>query len=132
MVSRTTSGGVTINDVVMHVSMEDLPFGGIGPSGMGAYHGIDGFRAFSHAKAVFQQAKMDVTAMMRPPYGEKATRRCWTRRLSVRVVDDSVAKYTEEFAARVFALAPMSLLDIGCGPGDLIAQAQEAAFAQLA
>jgi coniferyl-aldehyde dehydrogenase len=71
VLSRTTSGGVSVNDVVMHVSMEDLPFGGIGPSGMGAYHGIDGFRTFSHAKAVFRQAKMDVTAMMRPPYGEK-------------------------------------------------------------
>ena len=57
---------------MMHVSMEDLPFGGVGPSGMGAYHGIDGFKTFSHAKAVFQQAKMDVTAMMRPPYGEKS------------------------------------------------------------
>jgi len=71
VLSRTTSGGVTVNDVVMHVSMEDLPFGGIGPSGMGAYHGIDGFRTFSHARAVFQQTKTDVTAMMRPPYGEK-------------------------------------------------------------
>lgn len=71
VLSRTTSGGATVNDVVMHVSMEDLPFGGIGPSGMGAYHGIDGFRTFSHPKAVFQQAKMDVTAMLRPPYGEK-------------------------------------------------------------
>lgn len=71
ILSRTTSGGVTVNDVVMHVSMEDLPFGGIGPSGMGAYHGIDGFHTFSHAKAVFRQTKTDVTAMMRPPYGEK-------------------------------------------------------------
>jgi coniferyl-aldehyde dehydrogenase len=71
VLSRTTSGGVSVNDVVMHVSMEDLPFGGVGPSGMGAYHGIDGFRTFSHAKAVFQQAKMDITAMTRPPYGEK-------------------------------------------------------------
>jgi coniferyl-aldehyde dehydrogenase len=71
VLNRTTSGGATVNDVIMHVSMEDLPFGGIGPSGMGAYHGIDGFRTFSHPKAVFQQAKMDVTAMMRPPYGEK-------------------------------------------------------------
>ncbi|HEX4301685.1 MAG TPA: coniferyl aldehyde dehydrogenase [Rhizomicrobium sp.] len=69
VLSRTTSGGVSVNDVVMHVSMEDLPFGGIGPSGMGAYHGIDGFRTFSHAKAVFQQASRDLTAMMRPPYG---------------------------------------------------------------
>ena len=69
VLTRTTSGGVSVNDVVMHVSMEDLPFGGIGPSGMGAYHGIDGFRTFSHAKAVFQQAGRDLTAMMRPPYG---------------------------------------------------------------
>jgi coniferyl-aldehyde dehydrogenase len=69
VLSRTTSGGVSVNDVVMHVSMEDLPFGGIGPSGMGAYHGIDGFRTFSHPKAVFQQAGRDLTAMMRPPYG---------------------------------------------------------------
>ncbi|MBV9331620.1 MAG: coniferyl aldehyde dehydrogenase, partial [Alphaproteobacteria bacterium] len=69
VLTRTTSGGVSINDVVMHVSMEDLPFGGIGPSGMGAYHGIDGFRTFSHAKAVFRQTGRDLTAMMRPPYG---------------------------------------------------------------
>ena len=57
VLTRTTSGGVSVNDVIMHVAMEDLPFGGIGPSGMGAYHGIDGFRTFSHAKAVFQQSR---------------------------------------------------------------------------
>jgi coniferyl-aldehyde dehydrogenase len=71
VLTRTTSGGVSVNDTIMHVSMEDLPFGGVGPSGMGSYHGLDGFRTFSHAKAVFKQAKMDVTAMIRPPYGEK-------------------------------------------------------------
>ncbi len=71
VLSHTTSGGVCVNDVIMHVSMEDLPFGGIGPSGMGAYHGVDGFRTFSHAKAVLQQTKLDVTAPFRPPYGEK-------------------------------------------------------------
>ncbi len=71
VLNRTTSGGVTVNDVVMHVSMEDLPFGGVGPSGMGSYHGRDGFKTFSHAKAIFSQAKMDIGAMMRPPYGEK-------------------------------------------------------------
>jgi len=71
VLARTTSGGVTVNDVVMHVAMEDLPFGGVGPSGMGSYHGIDGFKTFSHAKAVFNQAKSDITAMMRPPYGPK-------------------------------------------------------------
>jgi coniferyl-aldehyde dehydrogenase len=71
VLTRTTSGGVTVNDTIMHVSMEDLPFGGVGPSGMGSYHGIDGFRTFSHAKAVFKQANSDITAMMRPPYGPK-------------------------------------------------------------
>lgn len=71
VLASTTSGGVSVNDVIMHVAMEDLPFGGVGPSGMGAYHGIDGFRTFSHAKAVYQQVNKDLTAMMRPPYGEK-------------------------------------------------------------
>ncbi|MBN2972218.1 coniferyl aldehyde dehydrogenase [Roseomonas aeriglobus] len=76
VLDRTISGGVTVNDVVMHVSMEDLPFGGIGPSGMGAYHGRDGFRTFSHAKAVFKQSRLDVAKLagLKPPYG-KATRR---------------------------------------------------------
>jgi len=49
--------------------MDDLPFGGIGPSGMGAYHGVDGFRTFSHARAVYRQSRFDVTALLRPPYG---------------------------------------------------------------
>ena len=71
LLSRTLSGGVTLNDVIMHVSMEDLPFGGVGPSGMGAYHGRDGFRTFSHARAVFKQARIDVGKMLRPPYGSK-------------------------------------------------------------
>lgn len=71
LLERTTSGGVTVNDVVMHVAQEDLPFGGVGPSGMGSYHGRDGFRTFSHAKSVFTQARVDVGAMLRPPYGKR-------------------------------------------------------------
>jgi coniferyl-aldehyde dehydrogenase len=73
VLGHTTSGGVTVNDVVMHVAQEDLPFGGVGPSGMGAYHGHDGFRTFSHAKSVFTQTKINVAefAGLRPPYGEK-------------------------------------------------------------
>jgi coniferyl-aldehyde dehydrogenase len=54
VLSRTCSGGVTLNGVMSHASTESLPFGGVGHSGMGAYHGIDGFRTFSHAKAVFR------------------------------------------------------------------------------
>jgi coniferyl-aldehyde dehydrogenase len=73
VLTRTTSGGVTLNDVVMHVAQEDLPFGGVGPSGMGAYHGFDGFRTFSHAKSIFVQSKLNVAELagLRPPYGDK-------------------------------------------------------------
>lgn len=71
VLERTTSGGVTINDVVVHVSMEDLPFGGVGPSGMGAYHGYDGYKTFSHARSIFTQATtIDVGKLLRPPYGK--------------------------------------------------------------
>ncbi|MFN3858195.1 MAG: coniferyl aldehyde dehydrogenase [Caulobacter sp.] len=67
----TTSGGVTVNDVIMHVAQEELPFGGIGPSGMGSYHGVDGFREFSHRKSIYTQLKKDIGPLvqMRPPYG---------------------------------------------------------------
>ena len=73
VLTHTTSGGVTINDVIMHVAQEDLPFGGVGPSGMGAYHGFDGFRAFSHAKSIFTQSRINVAELagLRPPYGAK-------------------------------------------------------------
>ena len=76
VLDRTTTGGVTINDVIMHVSMEDLPFGGVGPAGMGSYHGVDGFRTFSHAKAIYTQTKSKMVAeMMRPPYTVKFRKR---------------------------------------------------------
>ena len=71
VMNNTTSGGVTVNDVIFHVAQEDLPFGGVGPSGMGAYHGRDGFLEFSHKKAIYTQTGNEILAMMRPPYGEK-------------------------------------------------------------
>ncbi|HET9230155.1 MAG TPA: aldehyde dehydrogenase family protein, partial [Vitreimonas sp.] len=70
LLSRTHSGGVTINDVIFHFSMDDLPFGGVGPSGMGAYHGHRGFIEFSHEKAIYRQTGSELLAMLRPPYGE--------------------------------------------------------------
>lgn len=82
VLDRTISGGVTLDDVVFHVSMEDLPFGGVGPSGMGSYHGVDGFRTFSHAKAVYKQARIDVAKLagLKPPYG-KATMKSVARQM---------------------------------------------------
>lgn len=69
VLSRIVAGGVTINDTVMHLAMCDLPFGGIGTSGMGTYHGFDGFRTFSHARGTYRQARFDVGRLLRPPYG---------------------------------------------------------------
>ena len=82
VLSRTISGGVTVNDVVMHVSMEDLPFGGVGPSGIGSYHGPEGFREFSHARAIYTQPKIDVAKLagLRPPYGS-ATKKAIAREM---------------------------------------------------
>ena len=74
VLDRTISGGVTLNDVIFHISNEELPFGGIGPSGMGAYHGFDGFKTFSHGKSVYKQPKINIAKLagLLPPYG-KAT-----------------------------------------------------------
>ncbi|MFQ6573937.1 coniferyl aldehyde dehydrogenase [Pseudomonas sp. UM16] len=69
VLNRTTSGGVCVNDVLRHAGVETLPFGGVGASGMGAYHGFDGFRTFSHAKAVLRAA--DGPDLMRPPYTDQ-------------------------------------------------------------
>lgn len=76
VLDRTISGGATVNDVVFHTAMEDLPFGGIGPSGMGSYHGLDGFKTFSHAKAVYKQPRMDIAKLagFKPPYGRSTAK----------------------------------------------------------
>ena len=73
VLNNTTSGGVTVNDVISHIQMEDLPFGGVGPSGMGSYHGHDGFKEFSHAKAVYKQTRVNLMkfAGLVPPYKKK-------------------------------------------------------------
>jgi len=70
VVERTTSGGVLINDTILHYAQDDLPFGGVGPSGMGTYHGAEGFKTMSHPKAVFKQARFNLADLFRPPFGK--------------------------------------------------------------
>ena len=74
MLSRTISGGVTVNDVIFHIAQHNLPFGGVGPSGMGHYHGFDGFETFSKKKGVFLQSRFTGLSWLRPPYGPRARR----------------------------------------------------------
>ncbi len=74
VLAHTTSGNVTVNDTMLHYAVDDLPFGGIGPSGMGAYHGEEGFRSLSHAKGVFTQAKWNFADMVRAPFGQMTDR----------------------------------------------------------
>jgi coniferyl-aldehyde dehydrogenase len=69
VLARTTSGNVSINDTLIHYVIDDLPFGGVGASGMGAYHGEEGFRSLSHAKGVFQQARWNFAGVARAPFG---------------------------------------------------------------
>jgi coniferyl-aldehyde dehydrogenase len=74
VLERTRSGGVAVNDTLLHCVQEELPFGGVGASGMGAYHGEAGFRTFSHARSVFHQARLNGAGMTRPPYGSRMNR----------------------------------------------------------
>jgi coniferyl-aldehyde dehydrogenase len=74
VLARTTSGGVTVNDTLFHIAQNDLPFGGVGPSGMGSYHGFDGFLTFSKKKGVFLQSRLTTLGLLRPPYGALASR----------------------------------------------------------
>ncbi len=67
--AATTSGGAAINETLVHFAQDDLPFGGIGASGMGVCHGHEGFLELSHAKSVFHQSRLNGTAMLDPPYG---------------------------------------------------------------
>ncbi len=80
ILNETRSGGVTINDTLLHASIEDLPFGGIGASGMGAYHGKAGFDTFSHRKSILEVRGffglhfLRGTRLARPPYGKRVER----------------------------------------------------------
>lgn len=71
-IERIMSGGVTVNDALFHVAQHDIPFGGVGPSGMGHYHGHEGFVACSKMRPVFYQASFSAMKFLRPPYGKFA------------------------------------------------------------
>ncbi|MEO0368757.1 MAG: aldehyde dehydrogenase family protein, partial [Pseudomonadota bacterium] len=71
LLKATHSGGVCINDTLSHVMADDVPFGGVGPSGMGHYHGEEGFLTFSKAKAVVRKGRINATALVGPPWGNR-------------------------------------------------------------
>jgi coniferyl-aldehyde dehydrogenase len=74
VLQQTLSGGVTVNDTLLHVAQDNLPFGGVGPSGQGAYHGRAGFDRLSHLRPVFSQSRFAGTRLLQPPYGALAER----------------------------------------------------------
>jgi acyl-CoA reductase-like NAD-dependent aldehyde dehydrogenase len=74
VLAETISGGVSVNETIMHIAQEELPFGGVGASGMGEYHGRAGFVTFSKGKAVFYQSRLNALKMLRPPYGARFER----------------------------------------------------------
>jgi coniferyl-aldehyde dehydrogenase len=69
LLDRVMSGGVSVNDALFHVAQHDLPFGGVGDSGMGHYHGKEGFQTFSKLRPVFYQARFSTLKLLMPPYG---------------------------------------------------------------
>ena len=74
LLSVTASGGVTVNDTMLHVAQDALPFGGVGASGMGVYHGREGFDAFSKLRGVYYQRRFNGLPWLQPPYGERFSR----------------------------------------------------------
>ena len=71
LLDHVMSGGVSVNDALFHVAQHDLPFGGVGPSGMGHYHGREGFETFSKLRPVFRQARVSALKFFGPPYGAR-------------------------------------------------------------
>jgi coniferyl-aldehyde dehydrogenase len=74
LLEQVMSGGVSVNDALWHVGQHDLPFGGVGASGMGHYHGADGFLTFSKLRPVFYQAPVSGMRLLWPPFGALADR----------------------------------------------------------
>jgi coniferyl-aldehyde dehydrogenase len=81
VLTETVSGGVCVNDTLLHIAAEDLPFGGVGASGMGHYHGREGFDTFSKLKPVFRRRWLGLGRMLRPPHSRLHD---WMRRILIR------------------------------------------------
>lgn len=71
VLAETIAGGVSVNETILHVAQDELPFGGVGPSGIGEYHGRAGFDAFSKVKPVFYQSRFNALKLLQPPYGPR-------------------------------------------------------------
>ena len=71
VLNEISSGGVSINDTILHLANSNLPFGGVGNAGIGAYHGEESFRTFSHRKSVLKKSRVLNTTLMYPPYSDK-------------------------------------------------------------
>ncbi len=69
LMENTIAGGVSINETLLHIAQDDLPFGGVGPSGMGHYHGVYGFETLSKLKPIFKQSRINGMPLLAPPYG---------------------------------------------------------------
>ena len=74
MLQHTVSGGVSVNDTLMHIAHDGLPFGGVGDSGWGAYHGEAGFLRFCHQKSVLLQSRWSAGSLLYPPYNARFDR----------------------------------------------------------
>lgn len=72
VLENTTSGGVSVNGTMMHVAQDDIPFGGVGPSGRCHYHGREGFETFSEKKSIMYDSKFSAMPLLYPPYGKRA------------------------------------------------------------
>lgn len=70
IISNTMSGGITVNETMLHFAQDELPAGGVGASGMGQYHGREGFEAMSKKRSIFRQARLNATDLLRPPYSK--------------------------------------------------------------
>ena len=81
LLQNTISGNVTINGTLLHIAQTDLPFGGVGPSGQGAYHGFEGFVRFSHARGIAKVRLFNLSVFASPPFGTMAK---WLARFMTR------------------------------------------------